>query len=78
MSCLIGAVNEASAGAFDVFDAGVGGLDLACGGARHDEKFDLFPPPANGPVEPGRLGLVGFFYEAFKVLFGGFSKFPGK
>ena len=43
MSCLIGAVNEASAGAFDVFDAGVGGLDLACGGARHDEKFDLFP-----------------------------------
>lgn len=68
--CVVGGIGESAAGPFDVFDAGVGGLYFACGGAGDDEDFDLFPPPAIGSVESGRFGLLGFLHESFKVFLG--------
>lgn len=56
--CVVGAIDEAAAGPFDVFDAGVVGFDFSCGGAGDDEDFDLFPPAADGPPQPGCLGLL--------------------
>ncbi len=74
-SRVVGGIGEAAAGPFDVFDAGVVGFYFACGGAGDDEDFDLFPPPANGPVESGRFWLLGFLHESFKVFLGQLSVF---
>lgn len=68
---VIAGVAVAAGGAFDVFDPGVVGLDLPRGGAGDDEDFNLFPPPADGPVELVRLGPRGGLDRGFEVLFRG-------
>ena len=54
---VVGAFDEAATGPFDVFDTGVARFDFARGGSSDDGDFNLFPPPANSPVEPGRFRL---------------------
>ena len=67
---VVGAVDEATAGPFDVFDTGVVRFDFARGGSGDDENFNLFPPPANGAVEPGLFGLLGILHEVSEVVLG--------
>lgn len=67
-SCVVGAIDESAAGSLDVFDAGVVGFYFSRGGAGDDENFDLFPPSADGPPEPGRLGLIGFPHQPLKCF----------
>jgi hypothetical protein len=68
---VVGRVAVAARGAFDVLDAGVVGFHTSSGGAGDDEDFDLFPPPADGAVEPVRLGSGGCLDEDFEFLFRG-------
>lgn len=68
--CVVGAIDESTTGAFDVFDAGVVGFYFSSGGTGDDENFNLFPPPAHGPPQPGCFGLIGFLHEMFKVFLG--------
>src|SRR5690606_20808086 len=51
-------VAEAAAGAFDVLDAGIRGLDSGGGRAGDDEDLDRVPPGHDGVVELSRLGHV--------------------
>lgn len=65
---VVSAIVEASAGPLDVFDAGVVGFAFPRGRAGIDEDFDLLPPAANGPPQPGCLGLFGFPHEILDVF----------
>ncbi len=58
-------------------EAAFSGLYFLCGGAGDDENFDLLPPAANGPPEPGRLGLVGFLHQPLEFFFGQLGVFQG-
>lgn len=66
---VVGAVDEAAAGPFDVFDTGVVRFDFA-GVAPVTMRTSIFPQPANGSVEPGRFGLLGILHEVFEVVLG--------
>lgn len=53
-----------------MLDGGVVGLDFSCGGAGDDEDLGFLPPPAHGPPQPGRFGLLGFLHQFFEVFLG--------
>lgn len=67
---VVGCISVAEGGSLDVLDRGVVGLDLSCRGAGNDQHLDLFPPPADGAVEPVRLRPCGCLDQFLEYLFG--------
>lgn len=65
---VVGWIAVTAGGSFDVLYSGVVGFNLARGGTGNDQDLDLFPPPADGAVEPVRLrscGCLDQFLEFF-------------